>query len=242
MTSPAPGDPAAAPATTDPTAPAARPGPPRPSGPPAGITRITIALLGLAVFGALFAGVYYAPRNLEPREEGAPAFQLAPGEAKQSVLQPTIAGTPIVVRVEVTGSPVDLYVMEKDWSDSLAGQGSLSLDQPFSYYSEHSRFNVTGTHDLVLVSDGKTEYLLVFDATDTYYADDTPPGTQPSGIRLTTHYVEEQSRSLLFGYIAAVPSVLLVALTLGRRMVRLRRWKKLQLLQEWADKARHRRP
>ena len=157
-----------------------------PSGPPAGITRITIALLGLAVFGALFAGVYYAPRNLEPREAGAPAFQLAPGEAKQSVLQPTIAGTPIVLRIEVVGGPIDLYVMEKDWSDSLAGQGSLSLDQPFSYFADRSRFNVTGTLDIVLVSDGVTDHVVVFDATDTYYEDDTPPGTQPVGIQLTT--------------------------------------------------------
>lgn len=197
-----------------------------------------MALLGLAVFGALFAGVYYAPRNLQPREEGAPAFQLAPGEAKQSVLQATIEGTPIAIRVEVTGSPIDLYVMEKDWSDLLPLQGSLSLAQPFSYYAEHSRFNITGTTDLVLVSDGETEYVLVFDATDTYYANDTLPGTAPSAIRLTTHYVEEQTRSLVLGYIAAVPSVLLVVLTLGRKMTRLRRWKRLQLLQDWADKAR----
>ena len=209
-----------------------------PPEPPSGITRLTIALLGLAVFGALFAGVYYAPRNLQPREEGAPAFQLAPGEAKQSVLQPTIEGTPIVVRVEVTGSPIDLYVMEKDWSDTLAGQGSLSLDGPFSYYAEHSRFNLSGSYDLVLVSDGATEYLLVFDATDTYYANDTLPGPGPSAIRLTTLYVEEQTRSLVLGYIAAVPSVLLVVLTLGRKLVRLRRWNRLQLLQEWADRAR----
>lgn len=222
------------------TPPTPRPGPP--PEPPSGITRLTIALIGLAVFGALFAGVYYAPRNFQPREEGAPAFQLAPGEAKQSVLQPTIEGTPIVVHVEVTGSPIDLYVMEKDWSDTLAGQGSLSLEEPFSYYAEHSRFNLTGEHDLVLMSDGATEYLLVFDATDTYYDNDTLPGPGPSAIELTTLYVEEQTRSLVLGYIAAVPSVLLVVLTLGRKMARLRRWKRLQLLQEWADKARQRKP
>lgn len=220
--------------------PAPQPAPP--GEPPSGITRITIALIGLAVFGALFAGVYYAPRNLQPREEGAPAFQLAPGEAKQSLLQPTIEGTPIVVRVEVTGSPIDLYVMEKDWSNVLPQQGSLVLDRPFSYYAEHSRFNLTGTHDLVLISDGVTEYLLVFDATDTYYANDTLPGAGPSAVELTTLYVEEQARSLVLGYIAAVPSVLLVVLTLGRKLSRLRRWKRLQVIQEWADKARLRKP
>lgn len=198
-------------------------------GPRSGMVRVTIALLGLAVFGALFAGLYYAPRNVQPREEGAPAFQLAPGEAKQSVLQPTIAGTPIVVQVHVTGAPIDLYVMEKDWSDVLPRDGVLRLDRPFSYYAEHTRIGITGTHDLVLVSDGATEYLLVFDASDAYYGNDTLPGSQPAGIQLTTHYVEEQTRSLVLGYIAALPSVLLVVLTLGRKIVRLRRWQRLQV-------------
>jgi hypothetical protein len=194
-----------------------------PGNPSTGMMRVTIALLGLAVLGALFAGVYYAPRNVQVREEGAPAFQLAPGEAKQSVLQPTIPGTPIVVRLQVTGSPIDLYVMEKDWSDELPDAGQLVLDQPFSYYAAHSRFNVTGTHDLVLVSDGATQYLLVFDASDTYYADDTPPGPGPAAVHLTIHYVDEQTRSLVLGYIAATPSVLLVVLTLGRKALRIRR-------------------
>lgn len=191
--------------------------------PSTGVARVTFALVGLAVVGALFAGVYYAPRNVQPREDGAPAFQIAPGEAKQSLLQPTVPGTPIVIQLVVTGSPIDLYVMEKDWSNGLAAGGSLSLDRPFSYYAEHSRFNLTGTHDLVLVSDGSTEYLLVFDATDTYYANDTLPGDGPAAIRLTTHYVEEQARSLFLGYIAALPSVLLVAWTLGRKAMRWRR-------------------
>ena len=194
-----------------------------PGNPTTGMLRVTIALLGLAVLGALFAGVYYAPRNVEVRQEGAPAFQLAPGEAKQTVLQPTVPDTPIVVRLQVTGSPIDVYVMEKDWSDALPDAGQLRLDQPFSYYAEHSRFNVTGSHDLVLVSDGITEYLIVFDASDTYYDGDTPPGTGPAALQLTIHYVDEQTRSLVLGYIAATPSVLLVVLTLGRKVLRIRR-------------------
>lgn len=195
-------------------------------GPRSGMVRVTIALLGLAVFGALFAGVYYAPRNVEPRQEGAPAFQLAPGESKQSVLQPTIPGTPIVVQVRVTGSPIDIYVMEKDWSNGLPLGGSLSLQQPFSYFAEHSRLGVLGSATIVLESDGVTTYLLIFDASDAYYVNDTLPGDGPSGVLLTTHYVDEQGRSLVLGYIAALPSVLLVALTLGRKAVRLRRWRR----------------
>lgn len=187
--------------------------------------RITIALVGLAVFGAVFALIYYDPDN-HLQTENAPAFQLAPGEARQTTLQPTIAGTPISVEVFVTGGPFDLYVMEKEWSDHLAGEGRLSLEQPFSYYAEHSRIGLDRAATFSLVSDGVTEYLLVFDNSDNHYLGDTVPDPDgPTGgavsVQITIRYLEEETRSLVFGYIAAAPSVLLVAFTLGRK---IRRW------------------
>jgi hypothetical protein len=189
--------------------------------PPHGMMRLTVALVGLAVFGALFAAVYYAPRNLEVREEGAPVFQLAPGEAKQTVLQPTVAGTPIVVRLVIAGGPIDVFVMEKDWSDTLAQGGSLNLDRPFSFDASRSRLGVNGSLDLVLQSDGFTDRLLVFDHGDAYYGHDTVPGNDTAAIQMTVTYVEEESRSLVLGYLAAIPSVLLVLLTFGRKLRRL---------------------
>lgn len=187
--------------------------------------RLTIALVGLAVFGAVFALIYYDPDN-RLQTERAPVFQLAPGEARQTTLQPTDAGTPITVEVHATGGTFDLYVMEKEWSDSLAGEGRLALERPFSYYAEHSRIGLDREATFALVSDGVTEYLLVFDNSDNHYENDTVPDlTGPThgtvSISITIRYIEEESRSLMLGYIAAAPSVLLVAFTLGRK---LRRW------------------
>ena len=48
--------------------------------------RITVALVGLAVFGAVFAAIYYDPDN-RLQVDTAPAFQLAPGEARQTTIQ-----------------------------------------------------------------------------------------------------------------------------------------------------------
>lgn len=184
--------------------------------------RITVALVGLAVFGALFASIYYDPAN-RLKTESAPAFQLAPGEARQTTLQPTIPGTPVAVQVQVTGGPLDLYVMEKEWSDSLASQGRLSLQKPFSYYAEHSRIGLEGAADFALLSDGVTEYLLVFDNSDNHYANDTVPDPDSPtrgevSIQITIRYLEEETRSLMLGYIAATPSLLLVVFTVWRKV------------------------
>ncbi len=189
--------------------------------------RLVVALVGLAVFGAIFAAIYYDPEN-RVQVENPPAFVVAPGEARQTTLQPTIAGTPVAVHLRVTGGAIDLYVMEKEWSDSLAGRGELNLSRPFSYLADQSRIGLEGTADFALISDGVSELLLVFDNSDDHYLNDTVP--DPAGptqgtvsIEMTIRYLKEEKRSLVLGYIAAAPSVLLVAVTLGRKAWRLRR-------------------
>ena len=189
--------------------------------------RLVMALLGLAVFGALFAAIHYAPEN-RVRVDDAPAFQLAPGEVRQTTLQPTVPGSPVAIRVRAFGGPFDLYVMEKEWSDNLAGGGRLSLDRPFSFYAEHSIIGLDGSADFALVSDGVTDYLLVIDNSDNHYLNDTVPDVaSPTNgtvsVQITIRYLEEEQRSLVLGYIAATPSVLLVALTLGRKV---RQWRR----------------
>lgn len=186
--------------------------------------RLTVALVGFIVFGAIFAVIYYDPDN-QVSVHAAPAFQLAAGEARQTVLQPTIAGTPIVVQLNTVGNPFDIYVMEKDWSDSLASDGRLNLDRPFSYDAARSRIAVSGQIEFAIVSDGETSFVLVFDNSDNHYHNDTVPnGDDPLqgtvAIQMTVRYVEEEERSLVLGYIAAAPSVILVALTLGRKLRR----------------------
>lgn len=188
--------------------------------------RLTLALVGLAVFGAVFASIYYDPDN-RLQVESAPAFQLAPGEARQTVLQPTIPATPIAIEIHATGPAFDLYVMEKEWSDALAGAGRLDLSQPFSFDAAHSRIGVEGRADFALLSDGVTEHVLVFDNSDNHYLNDTLPDVNSTTggvvhIQITIRYLEEEGRSLVLGYIAAAPSVLLVAFTLWRKVRRSR--------------------
>lgn len=189
--------------------------------------RLVIALVGLAIFGAVFASIYYDPAN-RVQVDSAPAFQVAPGEARQTTLQPTVPGTPITIHLRVTGGPIDLYVMEKEWSDSLARDGRLDLSLPFSYVAQQSRIGLEGAADFTVVSDGVTEWLLVFDNSDNHYLNDTVP--DPTGpthgevsLEMTIRYVKEEHRSLVLGYIAAAPSVLLVLVTLGRKALRVRR-------------------
>ncbi len=185
--------------------------------------RLIVALLGLTVFGAVFAGIYYAPGNVRFKEDGVPSFSLAAGEARQTTLQPTIPGTPIVVAVQSFGGPFDLYVMEAEWSGPLAGNGRLRLDRPFAYLAEHSAIGLAGATEFVLPSDGVTSYVLVFDNSDAYYRNDTlpDPASATNGtvsVQLTVRYLEQETRSLVLGYLAAAPSVTLVAITLARKI------------------------
>lgn len=185
--------------------------------------RLLAALLGLAVVFAVFAGIYYAPANVALRERGIGAFNLAAGEVRQEGLQPTLAGSDIVVEVEVLEGEVDVYVMDKEWASALPSGGRLDLDQPFSYHAALSRTYVNDTHTFTLRSDGRTWTSVVFDNSDNYYDGDAAPDENATArIKLTARFVDEEERSLVLGYLAVVPSVLLVVVTLGRSWGRYR--------------------
>ncbi|HUR62119.1 MAG TPA: hypothetical protein VM286_07115 [Candidatus Thermoplasmatota archaeon] len=191
------------------------------------MVRLVVSLLGLAVLFALFAGTYYAPENIQAKT-AAPSFQVGPGESQQVRLLPTIAGTPILVRLQAVGGPIDVFVMQKEWADRLADAGDLNLTQPFSYEAGPSRMAVNGTYEFTLVSDGQTEHLVLLDNSDAHYLGDAVP--DPSGptngtviIELTIHYLQEEERSLVLAYIAATPGVALVLFTIGHRMWRMAR-------------------
>lgn len=193
--------------------------------------RTLTAILGLAIIAAVFAGIYYSDRNLELRTNGAPAYHLAPGQAKSTQIQPTVAGTSVVVEIVAVGGPVDIYVMESEWAAALPGRGSLDLSQPFSFQAAASQINKTGAFTFSLLSDGRTPYNLVFDNSDNYYEGDAVP--DPNGtmggtvsIQVTTRYLEEETRSLVFGYLATIPSILLVSWALGRQIRRHRKKKR----------------
>jgi hypothetical protein len=118
--------------------------------------------------------------------------------------------------------------MPREWADRLADSGDFNLTQPFSYEAGPSRTGVNGTYEFALVSDGRTEHLLVLDNSDNFYAGDAVPdlGGPTNGtvsVRLTVHYLQEEERSLWLAYLAAAPGVALVLFTIGHRMWRTRR-------------------
>lgn len=185
--------------------------------------RLLAALLGLAVVLAVFAGIYYAPANVELRERGIGAFNLAAGEVRQEGLQPTLEGSDIVVEVEVLEGAVDIYVMDKEWASALPSNGRLSLERPFSYHAAQSRTHVNDTHTFTIRSDGETWTSVVFDNSDNYYDGDAVPDQNGTArIKVTARFVDEEDRSLMLGYLAVAPSVLLVVVTLGRSWSRYR--------------------
>jgi hypothetical protein len=181
--------------------------------------RLVVSLLGLAVIFALFAGTYYAPGNVQAKT-AAPSFQVGPGESQQVRLLPTIPGTAITVQLRAVGGPIDVYVMEREWADRLADSGALNLTQPFSFEAGPSRMNVSGTYDFTLISDGRTEHLLVLDNGGDFYRGGAAPDLHgPTNgtvsVELAIHYLQEERRSLWLAYLAAAPGVALVLFTVG---------------------------
>lgn len=183
--------------------------------------RFFVFLIGTAVIAAIFAGIYYAPENHQARVEGSPAFNLAPGEVRQDGLGPTLPDTPIAVTVEVLTGTVDLYVMDKEWASRLSQDFALSLQEPFSYHRGWSAIHVNDTHAFTIISDGETWHSIVFDNSDNYYEGDAA-SNETARLKVTVRYIEDEERSLMLGYIAATPSVLLVGATFGRQWLRHR--------------------
>lgn len=186
--------------------------------------RVLAFLVGSAVLFALLAGVYYAPENTQHRTVGVPAFNLAPGEVRQDGLQPALPDSAISVEILVLQGTVDIYVMDKEWAAGLTRDGALLLDAPFSYDADSSATHVNHSHVFTLISDGITWKSMVFDNSDNHYDGDAVPGngTEPARLKVTVRYVDEEERSLVLGYIAVVPSILLVGVTFGRKWLRHR--------------------
>lgn len=179
--------------------------------------RTLLALLGLGLFGALFAGLYYAP-EVESVERERAAFNLAPGEVRPDFIESSIPGGLITVNVTIFGGPIDIWVMDEEWAAStLRGDNGMDLSQPFSYHKEHTRLNITGTQSWTFIGDGATRLAFVLDHGDAHY-NDTGATEEPVRIHIKTRYLEEEERSLVYGYLAATPSVLLVVLTIGKQI------------------------
>ncbi len=187
---------------------------------------VIVALIGLSLLGAIFAAIYYSPENVVLRESGVPAFNMAPGEARIDFLEPSIPGGPILVELTVVSGRVDVYLMDQEWASSLTREGSLDISKPFSYHAQWSQIGVNDTYSFTILADGKTRYGMLIDNADNYYEGDTVPDEDPvngtASIRIQTRYLAEEQRSLMLGYMAATPSVLLVGYAFAKKWQRHR--------------------
>ncbi len=187
------------------------------------MNRSLIFLIGTSLLGAFMAAVYYAPDNLEFREASS-AYNLAAGEVSQDTVHPSLPGSDIVYEIEVFSGEIDVYIMERAWAASLS-RGGIDLSRPFSFDAAISKTHVNGTYSFIIKSDGVTTYNVVFDNSDNYYAGDSGEDQNGTTARVSTsvRFIEEEARSLTFGYLATIPSILLVVVTFGRQA---RRWKR----------------
>lgn len=184
--------------------------------------RTLVALLGLAAFLALFAGIHYSSDRVTFEEESLPAFVMAPGEVRSTAFQPTLPDTVVHIHLDIQGGPIDAYVMPSEQAARLPMGGSLRLDAPFSYDARWSRTNVSDTTEIRIVSDGRTWHDLILDNSDNHYDGDAQP-TGTATVHLTARYIAVEERSLVLAYFAVLPSILLVTLTVVRKLRRLRR-------------------
>ncbi len=182
--------------------------------------RVTIVLMGFAVFGALFAAAYYQPTQVE-RELPSPKFRLAPGEMVPDFIEPAGAGENISVNITVlTGGPIEVYLMNMENLTARALNGStysFELGPDVLYDLNLSKRNITDTYDFNFVADGQNRTALLIgsqqDLNESASAEE-----QTTEVAVTMRYTERETRSLVIGYILAAPSLALVGYVIYRRL------------------------
>ncbi|MDX1610737.1 MAG: hypothetical protein R3185_00095 [Candidatus Thermoplasmatota archaeon] len=185
--------------------------------------RITVALLGFAVFGAMFAAAYYQPSEVE-RELPTPKFRLAPGEMVPDFIEPGAQGELVTVNLTVLqGGPVDAYLMNMENLTLNALNGTtygFEIGDNVSYNPVYSRTNISATYNFTFIADGQNRTALLiasrmpFNASHPAENRYTPENT--TEVSVTMRYTATEQRSLVIGYLMATPSVLLISYVLYR--------------------------
>lgn len=186
--------------------------------------RITVALLGFAVFGAMFAAAYYQPTEVE-RELPSPKFRLAPGEMAVDFIEPGAKGENVTVNVTaLEGGPIDVYVMDMENLTLRALNGTtygFNMSDRVAYNQTYSALNLTGYHNFTFVADGENRTALLI-ASRMPYNGSQPASEQVTEVSVQMRYWDREDRSLVMAYVMATPSVLLIGYTIYRRVRRHR--------------------
>ncbi|MBW3581982.1 MAG: hypothetical protein KY455_02690 [Euryarchaeota archaeon] len=189
--------------------------------------RLLSVLFGFAVFGALFAAVYYQPEETERTlPTPHPKFAVAPGDPGVDFIEPVAEGERITVNVTVIeGPPVHVLLVDFENLTTRSHNATLygfELDGTVAYVDHYTRFNVTGDYTFDWTADGENRWVLMLFSSEPR-DEELPLDNQTSQVAVSMRYIDREERSLLFGYLMATPSVVLIAYTMWASARRLRR-------------------
>lgn len=185
--------------------------------------RLLAPLFGFAIFGALFAGLYYQPEEIE-RDIGPPKFRLAPADAKPDFIEPAAYGENVTVNITVlTGGPIDVLIVDMENSTFRVLNGTsygFGFEEAEEFIDiEHSRLNVTQHYNFTFVADGENRIAIFLvsrlpmpENWENMTAEEREPHI--TEVFVNMRYLESEKKSLIFGYIMAVPSGILIGYTL----------------------------
>ncbi len=192
--------------------------------------RLLAPLVGFAVFGALFAGVLYDDPVTEQERRVHPKFRLAPGEIKSDFIEPAGDEENVTVNVTVlSGGPIDVYVMDIENVTLHVLNGTLYGFDPVPdaalYLRDLSASGVERWHNFTLRADGERQYGIVIVSKmapppDPANLSEEEAQRYVTEVAVLSRYIDRETRSLVWGYILAAPSVLLVGVTLWLKLRR----------------------
>lgn len=198
-----------------------------------GFVRSLVApLVGFALFGALFAAVYYddhAAADVVEREvtPEPPTFRMGPGAARAGLVWDSGRGENVTVDVRVVaGGPVDLYLVDVENLSAFVLNGTQHAFEPHvlrqQYPDSIVEANITQSYNATFFADGTTRWYLVYvsrTAAPQGYEELPAEEQEPyhTEVAVTVRYLEREAKSIVIGYLLTVPSLLLVALVVWMR-------------------------
>lgn len=191
--------------------------------------KLLAPLFGFAIFGALFAGLYYVPDEVE-RSIGTPKYRLGPGEVAPDYIEPAAFGENISVNIKVlSGGPIDVYLLDMDNLTFRVLNGTnrgfdVNGTDPF-YNRTYSAQNVTAGHNFTFVADGENRWAVVLVSAVRPHPDPQNATREELSALITEvsvdmRYLDSERKSLVWGYILAAPSLGLVGVAFWLRWKR----------------------
>lgn len=185
--------------------------------------RLLAPLFGFAIFGALFAGLYYQPDEVE-RQIGPPKFRLAPLDAKPDFIGASVLGENISVNITVLqGGPIDVYLLDMENLTQSVLNGTrygFELPENATFYDpRYTRQDIATDHNFTFVADGENLWAVVFVSRVPYpegWENMTDEEREPyiTEVFVNMRYRDSEQKSLIIGGILATPSIGLIGYTL----------------------------